>query len=379
MALFGFFALVLVAVYWVNQAVRLFDKLISDGQTAWVVLEFTALTLPYVIRVVLPIAAFAATVYAVNRLNQESELVVMQATGASPWRLGRPVLVFGLIVAALMSMLSHELVPASRERLAIRQNQIASDVTTKLLVAGQFQHPAPGITIYIREISQLGELTDLYLSDSRSKGARMSYTAQKAVIVKSDGGPKLIMFDGVAQTLRYSDNRLAITRFSNFTYDIGALIQQGDALQRKLEQVTSRELLFGDGPALQQETGASPAQIRLELATRFAQPLLAPVAALIGFGALMMGSFSRFGVWRQISFAVIGLIVVQGLSNVVEGNLRGRPELWGLSFLPAAVGCVIALAFLWQAARPRRRPRAPRALPPDPADPGPGDAEGAAP
>ena len=62
MGLFGFFALVLVSVYWLNRAVLLFDQLISDGQSALVVFEFTALTLPYVIRVVLPIAAFAATV-----------------------------------------------------------------------------------------------------------------------------------------------------------------------------------------------------------------------------------------------------------------------------------------------------------------------------
>lgn len=39
MMLFGFFALVLVAVYWVNRAVLLFDDLIADGQSAWVFLN----------------------------------------------------------------------------------------------------------------------------------------------------------------------------------------------------------------------------------------------------------------------------------------------------------------------------------------------------
>jgi hypothetical protein len=98
LSLFGFFALVLVAVYWVNRAVGLFDQLIGDGQSALVFLEFSILTLPNAIRLVLPIAAFAATVYVVNRLMQESELVVMQATGFSAFRLARPVLYFGLTV-----------------------------------------------------------------------------------------------------------------------------------------------------------------------------------------------------------------------------------------------------------------------------------------
>ena len=46
LVLFGFFSLVLVAVFWINRAVVLFDRLIGDGQTALVFLEFTALGRP---------------------------------------------------------------------------------------------------------------------------------------------------------------------------------------------------------------------------------------------------------------------------------------------------------------------------------------------
>ena len=43
---FGFFSLILVLVYWVNRAVRLFDRLIGDGHSTLVFLELSALTLP---------------------------------------------------------------------------------------------------------------------------------------------------------------------------------------------------------------------------------------------------------------------------------------------------------------------------------------------
>ena len=82
-ALFGFFALVLVLIYWVNRAVRLFDRLIADGQSAIVFLEFTALTLPWMISVISPIAGFAAVVYVINRLTSNGELVVLQTAGLS--------------------------------------------------------------------------------------------------------------------------------------------------------------------------------------------------------------------------------------------------------------------------------------------------------
>ena len=69
LVLFGFFSLVLVAVFWINRAVVLFDRLIGDGQTALVFLEFSALGMPKLISTVLPLSTFAAAVYVTNRLN----------------------------------------------------------------------------------------------------------------------------------------------------------------------------------------------------------------------------------------------------------------------------------------------------------------------
>ena len=177
LTLFGFFALVLVSVYWINRAVSLFEQLISDGQTALVVLEFTALTLPLVISVVLPIAAFAASAYGTNRLSSESELVAMQAAGMSPWRLARPVLVFGLLVAVMVAMLVHSLVPLARARLAERQAEIAQNVTAQFLRAGSFQYPVRGVTLYIRQIANDGRLLDFFLEDGRDPGNQTTYTA----------------------------------------------------------------------------------------------------------------------------------------------------------------------------------------------------------
>ena len=86
---FAFFTLVFALVVWINRAVTLFDELVTDGHSAKVFLEFFILALPTVLSRVLPVSAFAATVYVTSRLSNESELAVIQATGMSPWRLAR--------------------------------------------------------------------------------------------------------------------------------------------------------------------------------------------------------------------------------------------------------------------------------------------------
>jgi len=45
----------------------------------------------------------------------------MQAMGYSPLRLIRPVLVFGAIIALMMSILAHLLIPNSLSQLRLRQ------------------------------------------------------------------------------------------------------------------------------------------------------------------------------------------------------------------------------------------------------------------
>lgn len=355
MTLFGFFALVLVSVYWINRAVSLFEQLISDGQTALVVLEFTALTLPLVISVVLPIAAFAASAYGTNRLAGESELVAMQSAGMSPWRLARPVLVFGVLVGLMVALLVHSIVPMARARLTDRQAEIAQNVTAQFLRAGNFQYPARGVTLYISEIAPDGRLIYFFLEDARNPREQVTYTAAEALLVRTDAGPRLVMMRGMVQNLRRAEGKqdLSVTRFSELTYDLGTLIDPNAARKRDLRAYPTLRLLNPDA-ALLAETGATADKARAEAHERLAKPFQAPVAAMLGFAMLLLGGFSRFGVWKQVLWAVMALIVVQFMSTAAENQVARDASRWPLIYLSPLVGIAICLAVLWLAARPRR-------------------------
>jgi lipopolysaccharide export system permease protein len=354
LSLFGFFALVLVAVYWVNRAVGLFDQLIGDGQSALVFLEFSILTLPNAIRLVLPIAAFAATVYVVNRLMQESELVVMQATGFSAFRLARPVLFFGLTVMVMQLVLTNVLVPASQRILSERLAEISENITARFLNAGQFMHPSKGITLYIREISPTGELLDLFLADERSESDRAVHTARKAFLVRGEIAPKLVMVDGSTQRLDRADGRMAVTRFSDFTLDLAGLIAVDGGGPVALNALPTRVLLEA-APDAVAATGSNVAQLQEEGHSRLAAPLLAVAASLLGFAALMLGSFSRFGLWRQMAVAVGLLIAVQLVWTWGGSVALDREGAWPAVYLGPLIGIGLAILLLWWAQRPRRR------------------------
>ena len=347
--MFGFFALVMALVFWVNRAVSLFDRLIADGQSFLVFLEFTALSLPAVIRSAVPIAAFAAALHVATRLRGDSETVAMQAAGASAFRLARPALVFGLLAALLLSLIVHALLPASRARLDQRAAEASEDLAARLLTDGAFLHPAPGVTFYLAEIAPDGELRGVFLSDARDPAQRVTYTARSAVLSSGPQGPSLVMFDGLAQTLE-ADGRLFVTRFEDFAYDVGALIGAAAPEGPGLKGTPSLALLRGD-PV---EPPATAFERRDELHARAAQPAMAVMGAVLGFAALALGRFSRFGAWRQVGLAVGIVIALKLLEGALRGPVHDVPALWPLHYLPAALGLAVAALMLRWADAPRR-------------------------
>ncbi len=359
MVLFGFFSLVLVMVYWINRAVVLFDQLIANGQSAAVFLEFTALSLPAVIKLALPLASFAAAVYVTNRMTSESEMVAVQATGYSAFRLARPVLYFGLIVMLLMSALTHYLLPLSTARLDVRRVEISQNMTARLLTEGRFIEPAPGVTFYIREVTGAGELHDIFLTDLRDPESQITYTAAQAYIVKTENDAQLVMINGLAQTLRTSDNKLFTTTFDDFAYNIGDFLQVAPRTGRRASELSTFELLRAT-QAIQTETGETRGKLIARANDRFAQSLLAVVGALVGFASLMVGGFSRFGVWRQIVGAIVLIILVKAMETIGLNIARGNPALWFAAYLPTVIGLALVWVLLFVSTRPylfKRKPQ----------------------
>lgn len=352
LTLFSFFALILVAIFWINRAVVLFDRLIGDGQTALVFLEFTVLGLPRLITTVLPIASFAGAVYVVNRMTTESEITVLQATGSGPWRLARPVFVYGLCVAAMLSVLTHFLVPMAKAQLGQREAEIAQNVTARLLTEGTFLHPTSMVTFYTREIGADGVLRDVFLSDRRNPDEGTIYTAAEAYLVRNDAATTLIMVDGLAQRLEGEGKRLSTAKFRDFSFDISALMRPDPPQDQSADTMTTPDLWAGwDG--LVTRNGAVPGQITEEFHDRFTAPLFCIVAAMIGYSTLILGGFSRFGVWREIVIAFVLLIAIDGMRSGLTDMVRQDAGRWPVLYLPTLIGTLLVIGMIWQTAHPR--------------------------
>ena len=339
--MFGFFSLILLFIYWINKAIDLFDKLISDGQTFLVFLEFSILTIPPIIPIVAPLAAFAAAIFVTNRLKNDSELTIMQATGFSPLRLSRSIFLFGLVVTIILLIISHYLIPKSNNMLLKRQNEVASSLNAKLLKVGSFIHPQNGVTFYIGGISTSGVIEDVFVLDERNKDREIIVTSKSGYLITNNNNPILVLKDGIVQNYDLKSTNLSTIHFQDLSYDLTSWSVKERMSKSKLLLTYSSFDLFKDPELVSILTDSSPISVLEELHSRILTPLLALIAALIGFSALMIGDYSRFGASKQISVGIVILILIK-LSESYGNELMLKSQgNWLALYLPVLIGILI--------------------------------------
>src|SRR5258707_13611387 len=113
-ATLGAFVLILLsltAVIWLATALRDIDLMTSQGQTLMVFIGITSLVIPQLVLVIAPIALMIVAAHVLNKLANDSELIVMNAAGMSPWRTFRAFLAVAGVVSALVLVLAAYLSP----------------------------------------------------------------------------------------------------------------------------------------------------------------------------------------------------------------------------------------------------------------------------
>ena len=339
--MFGFFSLILLFIYWINKAIALFDNLISDGQTFLVFLEFSILTIPPIIPIVAPLAAFAAAIFVTNRLKNDSELTIMQATGFSPLRLSRSIFLFGLVVTIILLIISHYLIPKSNNILLKRQNEVASSLNAKLLKVGSFIHPQNGVTFYIGGISTSGVIEDVFVLDERNKDREIIVTSKSGYLITNNNNPILVLKDGIVQNYDLKSTNLSTIHFQDLSYDLTSWSVKERMSKSRLLITYSSFDLFKDPELVSILTDSSPISVLEELHSRILTPLLALIAALIGFSALMIGDYSRFGASKQILVGIVILILIK-LSESYGNELMLKSQgNWLALYLPVLIGILI--------------------------------------
>ena len=74
----------------------------------------------------------------------------------------------------------------------------------------------------------------------------------------------------------------------------------------------------------------------------------------LGFAALLVGGFSRFGFWQQVAGALMLIIIIQLASNAAEDIALRDAAAWPVLYAPPAFAAFVVFVLLWISDHPIR-------------------------
>ncbi|QPF87698.1 LPS export ABC transporter permease LptF [Bradyrhizobium genosp. L] len=314
------FALVLVSltgVIWITQALRGIDLMTSQGQTIVTFLGITGLVIPALVLIIAPIALMIAISHTLNKLATDSEIIVMNAAGFSPFRLFYPFFYATCVVAALVAFIAAYLAPDGMRRIKQWDAEITADVLTNILQPGRFAQLDQNLTIRIRERLPGGVLGGIFVDDRRDPQERVTIVADHGTVLKNEGGSYLVLEDGNLERFEVGKRDPALVVFQRYAFDMSKF-SQGHDVTLGIRERYLWELMWPDenDPVYQQLAG----QFRAELHDRFMAPIYPFAFAALTFAFLGAPRTTRqsrnFSIGGSV-FAVFGLRMVGFACSVV--------------------------------------------------------------
>ncbi len=340
---FGFFALALAGILWLAQVLPLIEIVIDSGKSGLIFLEFSVLILPNVLVIVLPIAAFIATIYSINRMFSETEMVVVMSAGLSPMRIAKVVMIFGLCVMTALFVLIIFLQPAATTRLGNKTDGLRRDAAAALLREKQFINQSEGITVYIQKSSNAGEVLGLFLNDQRDKENPITYAADEALLLQDNNELRFIMSNGTMQSFNAGTGSLDIIEFDQFVLDLSDLISLHSGRNRlpieyKVSELLSPQKIVDEGGSRGYNTYFAEAHNKLAL------PILGFALPLIAAAMLLTAKYRRSGFGLRITgISVIGMLTLT-FTLLSKTSVIADPSIYLVSYAPNAI--IIFFAFL---------------------------------
>jgi lipopolysaccharide export system permease protein len=304
------FALVLISltgVIWITQALRGIDLMTSQGQTIVTFLGLTSLVIPALILIIAPVALMIAISHTLNKLATDSEIIVMNAAGFSPFRLFRPFVYATIVVAILVAFIAAYLAPDGMRRIKQWDAEITADVLTNVLQPGRFAQLDQNLTIRIRERAPGGLLMGIFIDDRRDPKERISIVADHGTVVQSGSNSFLVLEDGNLQKFEAGKREPAIVAFGRYAFDMSKFSQHGDVALGIRERYLWELLSPDENDPMYKQV---PGQFRAELHDRFMAPIYPFAFAVLTFAFLGAPRTTRqsrnFSIGGSI-FAVFGL------------------------------------------------------------------------
>ena len=341
----------LTLIVWLTSILKEIKLLTSEGQTFILFLKITALALPNLIVTVAPIAFLIATLHSLNRLNGDSELIVLSAAGASVWRLFVPYIALAIIVSVSVLAANIYVIPGAARLLNEYVSKVRADLLSQVMQPGEFTDLEPGLTFHMRDKGKEGELLGVVVRDERDSKMATTVVADRGKVLAEGRRSSMELYEGQILRQEAGKQDVQIIAFKTYAFDIGDMAPKEGPRDLNPRERDIGDLLYPDESTKYYQDNKP--RFRSEIHERFSAAVYAiafAILATVYLGRPRTTREGRGGIMFT-AFAIGALIRLVGIAGI---NMVGKnPDaLWLIYGVPAVASALGLLMLRFNIAAP---------------------------
>ncbi len=317
---FLFLSILLTGMIWLGQGLRHIDLLTTNNVSIETYVSYVVLLLPKIILLTFPICIFLAILFNLNRLRNDSELIIIGASGKSEKSiLLKPIILFSSVMLLVVLFFSLFVTPNSLKELRYKIIEIRSfGIHISLLKEKKFISPTKNFTIFLQEKKD-NEIFGLLIHDQSNTNKPKTYIAEKGKFISGDNANFLRLFNGSIQIYDSSVNRVSEIAFDTYNLDLTPYNKK-ESMHIYPDELSTGDLRNNLKNISPKNFSAYEKEQFAELHTRFINPLYVIFYALL---PLLMINFSKRpdDSWRYPIIAVSTIAFIIQITQITLSNL----------------------------------------------------------
>ncbi len=327
--------LCLAGVVWIVQALGKIDIVTSEGQSLQAYFMLTTLVIPMLFLAVIPVALLLGTVHTINTLNANSELVVINASGASSRLIVKPFIILALLCSLFTGFVGHFVIAWSLTELKAYSKERKADLVSLVIKEGEFNTIEDGMTFHIADRLPDGRLGGILISDQRETELTLTYLAREGILYRNGEDALLLLKNGEIHQREAGQKSPSVIRYDSYAFDLNTLAGQTDGFTRRPKERTTLELLSPDPD--DKYLKHKPELFTSEIHQRFSEMLwpFAYVVVILAFCGQARSSRQSYG--SAVGSGMIFLLFARGLAFGAASSIKSNEAaaIW-LYILPLA-------------------------------------------
>jgi lipopolysaccharide export system permease protein len=233
--------------------------------------------------------------------------------------------------------------PAGQRAVNEKVFSIRADIGAALLNQGEFNTPAKGLTVFIRDLDSDGRLHSVLVHDNRNRARPVTYLAGSGQLAQTTEGARLIMYDGTIELSAKEGAQLSVLKFKSYAFDLDQFTSTSRTSGRDTNELYLHELLWPKNAGLPQRLQNA---YFAEANNRLTSPLYCIMFALIALLAVVQGRRTRGANALRLTMASLAAAALRIAGYGVQGIAISKPYMVVLFYLIPLLGSAFALAGL---------------------------------